>query len=559
MSAMLRRMLVGVVLLAVCAAGLTPASGTASVPAGALNVLDFGATPDDAIDDTAAIQDAIDSAAAQCAASSWCERAVVYLPAGEYRLRFSRAGKFTGLLLRERVELAGDGAGATVVRGIAATMPSSGDSRLILVESRTLLRDMTIDGDRASVTLPTTLTASSTLVRTKDGQQDCGFAGLEIRNQWAGGEKEGFGLSVQATRNCWVRDSSFHDNMGSGLSIGGNGDPSSRTVVERVDAYRNGYAADGVTDRRVGGMGITLYGTTAVTITGAMLHGNAGNGLNLEWASDVIVTDSSTFDNLDFGISTMGYGRDIVLRRIEAWNNGTGGQHVPATMSIRPGVALSPEGIAQSVEIVDSHFTQAPTAATIFVNATAGSNSGYGFPLIAIDSRDATSWTFRSRLDGKSDLRGEARAVLRYEGFSETPLNLLALPQWTRLGRAAKPVEDTTVTGRVSPKAYRLVSPVANGAWRASVPVDADLFSVRLRPKTTSTWTLRVTDGSRTYGQTTLHFTAADLWRGEWLTPEVLTTLPTSVQPKLLYVEIIGRTAGGELWVELPRVATMSP
>jgi len=108
-------------------------------------VREFGARPNDAGDDTIAIQAAIDAASA-------AGDAVVSLPAGVYLIRASTGRNFTGLLLKARVSLVGDGADTTVLKLIPETVdPAWKSIRLLLVEGDTRVADLAFDGSRVEM------------------------------------------------------------------------------------------------------------------------------------------------------------------------------------------------------------------------------------------------------------------------------------------------------------------------------------------------------------------------------------------------------------------------
>ena len=92
------------------------ASDLANLPdAGIVDVRAFGAKPDDSLDDTAAIQRAIDSVPVAPGRIFW-RTPIVYLPAGTYLLSGTLVRKDAENSFTSGLVLAGDGRGATVLR-----------------------------------------------------------------------------------------------------------------------------------------------------------------------------------------------------------------------------------------------------------------------------------------------------------------------------------------------------------------------------------------------------------------------------------------------------------
>ena len=108
---------------------------------------DYGANPDDNIDDTAAIQAALD--AARDAGGGH-----VYLSAGTYIISSTERASKGGIRIHSNTELSGDGIGETILKvSDSQETKISGVIRTPVneVTENVIIRDLTIDGNRDNV------------------------------------------------------------------------------------------------------------------------------------------------------------------------------------------------------------------------------------------------------------------------------------------------------------------------------------------------------------------------------------------------------------------------
>jgi len=266
----------------------------------------FGALGDGQTDDTDALMSAA-QAATQAGGGT------IYLPAGEYCMRFFRAAKFDGVLVTQGCELVGDGPDRTVIRGIAEVADANWNTaRLIIVQSGTRVAGITFNGVRDEFNRNTFKNYAAILLRTERGASDILVEDCHFHGQYGNGSREGFGLSIAESHAVALRRIEAYDNDGSGISIDGNfdGQRSHDVTVDDIRVYRNGW------------QGIAVHVAERVVVTRASAYENVRHGLNIEWSNDVTYRDCEAWDNGRRGLRVSGDSRGILWDNVRSRNNG---------------------------------------------------------------------------------------------------------------------------------------------------------------------------------------------------------------------------------------------
>ncbi|MFC5068076.1 tandem-95 repeat protein [Flaviflagellibacter deserti] len=302
------------------------------------NVLDFGATANDATDDSQAIRDAISAARAAGGGT-------VYIPTGTFLVSGDPTNPSKGAIeLYSNITLTGDGAGNTIVK-----LVDNFDHRINGIVRTTLDEDvtnvtisnLTIDGNRANNIEHQAGFICGVKADSGETQSNITLSGLEVKNCNA------YGINPhEITYNLVVENSVAHDNGLDGFVadyvVGGvyrnnvsydndrhgfNIQNSSNDILlENNEAYGNGSGATGgaglvvqrsnvfpdgedtipwVTDVQVVGgsyhnntrEGILIKLSDSVTVTGADVYGNARQGIRIEGATNTIITANVIHNN----------------------------------------------------------------------------------------------------------------------------------------------------------------------------------------------------------------------------------------------------------------------
>lgn len=307
--------------------------------AGIFNVFDFGATPDDLTDDSAAIQAAIDAAYAAGGGT-------VYIPAGTFIMSGDKANPSEGCIeVRSNVTLTGAGAGNTVLK-LADNYNEriNGMIRTPVDESASnvTISNLTIDGNRANNTGHQA--GIITGVKANDEglvHENITISGVEVMNCTA------YGVNPhEVTYNLTIENCVSHDNGKDGFVadyvVGGvyrnnvayNNDrhgfniqnSSSDIVLENNTAYDNGLGA-------TGGAGIviqrsdifpdgadTIPWVTNIQIIGGEYYGNSREGILIKLSDNVEVSGANIHDNMRQGIRVEG-ATNTSIHDSEIYNN----------------------------------------------------------------------------------------------------------------------------------------------------------------------------------------------------------------------------------------------
>lgn len=256
------------------------------------NAADFGATGDGRSDDTAALQKAINAAAAAGGGQ-------VHLDAGTYMLS-AKAGSC--LTLKSNVTLQGDGIGTTTLKladGTGAGVTSlikAGNNSHDVGASR-----LTLDGNSAHTAAIATgwLNGSATQVQL-DNIEAQNFAGAGLDLQGKNSQitlshssvhnNGGDGLVADYLSNSTFSHNSAYANGGNGYNLGGD------VSLIDSDAYRNGgsgvFMQEGTSGAR-----------SALSVEGGVIYGNHGDGVTVSAAELFSISGADIHDNGDAGVS----------------------------------------------------------------------------------------------------------------------------------------------------------------------------------------------------------------------------------------------------------------
>jgi parallel beta-helix repeat protein len=377
------------------------------------NVLDFGATPDDASDDSAAIQAAINAAYASGGGT-------VVIPSGTFYVSGNPSNPSKGCIeVRSNVTLTGAGMGDTVLKlvddfdarinGIVRTPVNESADNIVISH-------LTIDGNRAN-NIEHQAGIITGVKENDDGRihQNITISNVEVMNCNA------YGINPhEITYNLVVEDCVSHDNGKDGFvadyveggvyrdNVAYNNDrhgfnittSSNDILLENNKAYDNTGAGlvtqrsdifpDGQDDIAwptritvVGGEyysnareGILIKLSDSVTVTGALVFDNDRQGMRIEGATNTTITGNTIFNNSQAGNGV--YDEINIRLRIDDtvspariyYSEGTEifGNTIYADGSVR-----SRYGIRE--ELTNSTADN-PSGTTVYSNIVTGSRSG---------------------------------------------------------------------------------------------------------------------------------------------------------------------------------------
>ncbi|EJM61988.1 parallel beta-helix repeat (two copies) [Pseudomonas sp. GM50] len=297
------------------------------------NVQNFGAKGDGITDDTAAIQSAIDAAAAAGGGQ-------VYMPSGTYIVSGGEEPSDGCLMLKSNVYLYGDGMGATTVK-----VADGSDTKITGVirsaygeETHDFgVSNLTIDGNRDSTTGKIDGWFNGYIPGEAGYDSNVTLDGVEIK------DCSGYGFDPhEQTVNMVIKNSVSHGNGLDGFVA----DFLSNSTFENNIAYdndRHGFNVvtsthDFTLTNNVaydnGGNGIVVQrgsedipSPSNITITGGEVYGNGAEGVLIKMSSEVTVSGLDIHDNTSAGIRI--YGSNHVEIIDNTLNNNSLGNPVP--------------------------------------------------------------------------------------------------------------------------------------------------------------------------------------------------------------------------------------
>ena len=297
------------------------------------NVQNFGAKGDGITDDTAAIQSAIDAAAAAGGGQ-------VYMPTGTYIVSGGEEPSDGCLMLKSNVYLYGDGMGATTVK-----VADGSDTKITGVirsaygeETHDFgVSNLTIDGNRDSTTgkidgwfngyIPGEAGYDSNVTLDSVEIKDCSGYGFDPHEQTVNmviKNSVSHGNGLDGFVADFLSDSTFENNVAYDNDRHGFNVVTSThdfTLTNNV-AYNNG--GNGIVVQRGSE---DIPSPSNITITGGEVYGNGAEGVLIKMSSEVTVSGVEIHDNASAGIRI--YGSNHVEIIDNTLNNNSLGNPVP--------------------------------------------------------------------------------------------------------------------------------------------------------------------------------------------------------------------------------------
>lgn len=297
------------------------------------NVQNFGAKGDGITDDTAAIQSAIDAAAAAGGGQ-------VYMPTGTYIVSGGEEPSDGCLMLKSNVYLYGDGMGATTVQ-----VADGSDTKITGVirsaygeETHDFgVSNLTIDGNRDNTTgkidgwfngyIPGEAGYDSNVTLDSVEIKDCSGYGFDPHEQTVNmviKNSVSHGNGLDGFVADFLSDSTFENNIAYDNDRHGFNIVTSThdfTLTNNV-AYNNG--GNGIVIQRGSE---DIPSPTNITITGGEVYGNGAEGVLIKMSSEVTVSGVDIHDNASAGIRI--YGSNHVEIIDNTLNNNSLGSPVP--------------------------------------------------------------------------------------------------------------------------------------------------------------------------------------------------------------------------------------
>lgn len=276
------------------------------------NVQNFGAKGDGVTDDTAAIQKAIDAAAAAGGGQ-------VYMPAGTYIVSGGEEPSDGCLMLKSNVSLYGDGMGQTTVK-----VADGSDTKITGVirsaygeETHDFgISNLTIDGNRDHTTgkidgwfngyIPGEEGYDSNVTIDSVEIKDCSGYGFDPHEQTVNmviKNSVSHGNGLDGFVADFLSDSTFENNVAYDNDRHGFNVVTSThdfTLTNNV-AYNNG--GNGIVVQRGSE---NIPSPSNITITGGEVYGNGAEGVLIKLSSDVDVSGVDIHDNASAGIRIYG-------------------------------------------------------------------------------------------------------------------------------------------------------------------------------------------------------------------------------------------------------------
>lgn len=276
------------------------------------NVQNFGAKGDGITDDTAAIQSAIDAAAAAGGGQ-------VYMPTGTYIVSGGEEPSDGCLMLKSNVYLYGDGMGATTVK-----VADGSDTKITGVirsaygeETHDFgVSNLTIDGNRDHTTgkidgwfngyIPGQAGYDSNVTLDSVEIKDCSGYGFDPHEQTVNmviKNSVSHGNGLDGFVADFLSDSTFENNVAYDNDRHGFNVVTSThdfTLTNNV-AYNNG--GNGIVVQRGSE---NIPSPSNITITGGEVYGNGAEGVLIKMSSEVTVSGVEIHDNASAGIRIYG-------------------------------------------------------------------------------------------------------------------------------------------------------------------------------------------------------------------------------------------------------------
>jgi len=297
------------------------------------NVQNFGAKGDGITDDTAAIQNAIDAAAAAGGGQ-------VYMPTGTYIVSGGEEPSDGCLMLKSNVHLYGDGMGATTVKVVdGSDTKITGVIRSAYGEQTHDfgVSNLTIDGNRDNTTgkidgwfngyIPGEAGYDSNVTLDSVEIKDCSGYGFDPHEQTVNmviKNSVSHGNGLDGFVADFLSDSTFENNVAYDNDRHGFNIVTSThdfTLTNNV-AYNNG--GTGIVVQRGSE---DIPSPSNITITGGEVYGNGAEGVLIKLSSEVTVSDVDIHDNASAGVRI--YGSNHVEIIDNTLNNNSLGSPVP--------------------------------------------------------------------------------------------------------------------------------------------------------------------------------------------------------------------------------------
>lgn len=284
-----------------------------------LSARDFGAKGDGVTDDTAAIQAALDAAAA-------AGGAIVHLEAGTYVVSGSGKASAGCLQIGSNVVLAGDGQGETTIR---LADGSSGDITGIIrtpssdTTVNVTIRDLTIDGNRDNTSGDVDGIFTGVAPGVNASSEDILIIGVEVMNV----SRYGFDPHEQTSRLV-IADSISHDNGADGFTldyimdsvvVGNLSQNNGRHGYNLVTSSHDVILANNVAAANQS-VGLVVQNGSEerawvdnVLIAGGLYHDNAGEGVLIKLSSDITLAGAEIYANGKDGVVVYGATGSVIL------------------------------------------------------------------------------------------------------------------------------------------------------------------------------------------------------------------------------------------------------